>query len=117
MFSSQEQNKIVQLLGYGSKVIQAGSVIYDKVMNDRLHQVPPDGETLIRSYLAQIALIENQMNVAITRLTARKVDDLEMNLDELPMLRKERKKIVREIAYHIDIPIVAMGGPNVGLRS
>ncbi len=113
--TSQEQNKVIQLLGYGGKSIQAGSVIYDKVMNDRLNQLPPDTENLVRSYLAQISSIECIMNAAPTRLAAMSVDEIKMNLNELQMLRSERKKIAREIAQHIDIPYIGMGGVNVGV--
>jgi hypothetical protein len=116
MLTSTEQNKIVQLLGYGGKSIQAGSVIYDKVMNDRLHQLPPDTENLVRGYLVQVAAIELQMNAAITRLTAEKIDDITINRRELEDLRRERKRIAREIAQHIDIPYVgASGGNSIGL--
>jgi hypothetical protein len=114
-FTSAQMNKIVQLLGYGSKAIQAGSVIYDRVMNDRLHQLPPDGEALVISYLAQVSAIESQMNVAITRLTAEKVGDITVNKCELEDLRRERKRISREIAEHIDIPYIAKGGANVSV--
>lgn len=93
--TSSQQNKIVQLLGYGAKSIQAGSVIYDKVMNDRLHQLPPDAETLIVSYLAQVYAIEAQMNVAINRLSAEKVSDITMNRHELEDLRREKENRAR----------------------
>ena len=115
--SSQEQNKVIQLLGYGGTTIQAGSVIYNKVLNDRLHQLPPDTEVLIRSYLASITGIETQMTDAQPRLAASKVQDLEMNLRELQMLRAERKKIAREIAAHLDIPYQGVGGVNVGVSN
>ena len=113
--TAAEQNKVVQLLGYGAKSIQAGSVIYDKVMNDRLHQLPPDAEIMVRSYLTSIYTIEGQIAAAPARLAAKEVDGLKMNLQELEMLRKERKKIAREIAAVVDIPYVGVNGPNVGV--
>lgn len=113
--TSQEQNKVIQLLGYGGKSIQAGSVIYNKVMNDRLSQLPPDTEILVRSYLCSISAIETQMNAAPTRLAAKEVDGLKMNLEELQMLRSERKRIGREIAALLDIPYMGTGGPNIGV--
>lgn len=113
--TSQQQNKIVQLLGYGGKVLQAGSVIYDKVMNDRLHNLPPDTENEVVAYLAQVAVIETQMNQAPARLAAKEVQDLKMNLEELQMLRAERKRIAREISALVDIPYIASGGVNVGV--
>lgn len=117
MLSPAEQAKIIQLLGYGGKTIQAGSVIYNKILNDRMHQLPPDSETIIRGYLASVAVIEGQMTQAPARLAAASVDDVKMNLDELPMLRRERKRIGREIAAFLDIPYMGIGSANVGIRS
>lgn len=113
--TSQEQNKIVQLLGYGGKSIQAGSVIYDKVMNDRLHSLPPGTEELVRSYLGKVKIIEDRMDKAPARLAAREIGDIKTNLDELPMLRKERRKIAKEIAAHLDIPFVAVSSGSIGV--
>lgn len=113
--SSQEQNKVVQLLGYGGKIVQAGSVIYNKILNDRLSQLPVDTESLVRSYLTQIYALEAQMNAAPARLAAREVDGVKINLEELPMLRKERRKIAREIASVLDIPYQGPGGANVSV--
>lgn len=107
--------KIVQLLGYGAKSIQAGSVIYDKVMNDRLHNLPPESETLIVSYLTSVHAIECQMAQAPARLAAEKVSDITMNRRELEDLRRERKRIAREIAELVDIPYIGIGGVNVSV--
>lgn len=79
-------------------------MIYNKILNDRLTNVPTDSETLIRSYLTQITAIETQLNISIQRMTAEKVGDITVNLRESEQLRSERKKIAREIAAHIDIP-------------
>lgn len=114
-FTSAEQNKIVQLLGYGGKVLQSGSVIYDKILVDRLANVPTDEETLVRAYLTQITAIETQMNAAICRLTTIQIDDIKLNNDEISMLRKERRKIAKEIAQHVDIPFIGTNGTNVGV--
>lgn len=115
--TSQEQNKVVQLLGYGGKILQAGSVIYNKILNDRLHQLPPDTENLVRTYLGSISTIETQIAQAPARLAASKVQDLEMNHKELQMLRSERRKIAKELAAHLDIPYVGINGMNVGMRA
>lgn len=102
--TSSEQNKIVQLLGFAGKSLQAGSVVYDKIMQDRLQSLPADTETLVRGYLAQVTAIETQLNAAICRLTAKKVGDIETNPQEMSMLRSERKKIAREVAQHLALP-------------
>jgi hypothetical protein len=113
--SSAEQVKVVQLLGYGAKVVQAGSVIYDKVMNDRLASMLPEEETLTRQYLAQIAVLEGIINAAPARLAASAIDGLKMNHEEIGQLRSERRKQAKELATVLDIPYIMPGGRNVGL--
>lgn len=114
--SAAEQTKVVQLLGYAGKSIQAGSVVYDKVMNDRLHNLPPESEEIVRNYLGRIIKIEKIMEDAPLRLSTTKVDNLELNHRELEMLRAERKKISREIADLVDIPYQGRGA-CMGVRS
>lgn len=107
--TSPEKNKIVQLLGYGGKILQPGSVIFNKILNDRLDQLPVDTEDLVRSYyLCSIQKIETQVYSAPTRLMAKKVGDIDINNRELEQLRGERKKLIREMAQHLDIPYVGI---------
>jgi hypothetical protein len=115
--TTTEQNKIVQLLGYGGKIIQSGSVIYNQILNDRLQNLPTDTETVVRGFLTQVTTIETQMNAAPTRLIAKKVSDIELNNRELEDLRRERKRIAREIAVHLDIPYQGASSVNVGCVS
>ncbi len=84
-------------------------------MNDRLHQLQPGAEAIVIQDLTQIAAIECQMNVAITRLTAEKVSDITLNRRELEDLRRERKRIAREIADLVDIPYIGRGGNNISV--
>ena len=92
-------------------------MIYNKILNDRLQNLPQDEENLLRSYINQVYSIEEQMNCAPTRLTATAVGDIKLNNDELMMLRKERKKIAREIAAHVDIPYLGVNGSNISVQS
>ncbi len=117
MLTPAQQSKIVQILGYGAKSIQVGSVIYNKIMNDRLNRITPDGEVIVCAYLAQIAVIETQMNAAPARLAATKISDIEVNHRELNMLRAERRRIGREMADFLDIPFVARGGSQMAVCS
>jgi hypothetical protein len=112
----KEQSKVVQILGYGGKSIQVGSVIYDKIMNDRLAHLTPDGEELVREYIGKILRIEKHMDAAVCRLSASEVNDIKLNSDELPQLRSERRKIAREVANFLDIPFQMVGGVNVSVR-
>lgn len=112
----KEQSKIIQILGYGGKTIQVGSVIYNKILNDRLNRLPPDTEELARTYITKIERIECTMDAAICRLSATKVDNIELNPHELNQLRAERRRIAREVAQVLDIPYQMLGGVNVSVQ-
>lgn len=114
--SATVQTKVMQLLGYGGKTLQAGSVIYNKVLNDRLANLPNDVESLITDYLAQIAAIETQIRAAPSRLTALQIDDIKLNNTELEQLRRERKRLAREMAVLLDIPYQGTGA-SLGMVS
>ena len=114
--TSTQQNKIMQLLGYGGKILQVGSVIYNQILNDRLTDLPTDTENQTILFLASVAVLEAQMLQAPARLAASSVDDLKMNLAELEMLRSERRRIAKEMAAHLDIPYQGGGGSNVTVR-
>lgn len=114
--TSTEQNKIVQLLGFPGIILDPTSVAYDKIFADRLSKINADTESLVRGYLTQVATIETQMNAAPTRLISSQVGDIRINLEELEGLRKERRKVAREIATHLMLPFRAIGGSNVGVR-
>lgn len=111
--TSLQQNKIVQLLGYGGKTLQPGSVIYNKILNDRLQSLPVDAEELVLSYLESVQGIETQLLKAQKRLIAEKVGDIVLNKRELEDLRRERKRVSREMAVLLDIPYQGSDGVNV----
>lgn len=115
--TTAQQNKVVQLLGYGGKTLDPGSVIYDKVLADRLLNLNPDTEALAVAYLAQITVIETQLAQAPARVIAEKVGDITINKDEIARLRRERKVIAREVSALLDIPYIARGGANVSMVS
>ena len=102
--TSAQQNRIMYLLGYGGKILQAGSVIYNKILNDRLSNLPADTEAMVITLLASVTTLETQIAQAPCRLSAMKVGDIELNNTELEALRRERKRIAKEIAVHLDIP-------------
>lgn len=113
--TSTEQNQIVQLLGHPGIILDPTSVAYDKIFSDRLTTINADTETRVRGFLTQITAIETQMNAAPTRLISGQVGDIKINLEELEGLRRERKRIAREIASHLMLPYRGINGGNIGV--
>jgi hypothetical protein len=111
--SGAQKNKVLQLLGYPGGSIESGSVLYHKVLADRLANVPADTETLVVSILAGVATIETQMAAAPARFISEQVGDIKLNTAEIEKLRKERKLLAREIGQLLDIPMRGGGGISV----
>lgn len=107
--SAAQKNKILQLLGYPGKSIDVGSVLYDKVLSDRLEDLTTDTELLVVGMLDNIDAIETQMAKAPKRFIAEQVSDIKLNIHEIEKLRKERKLISRELGVLVDIPMLSSG--------
>jgi hypothetical protein len=115
--TTAQQNKCVQLLGYGGKTLDPTSVIYSKIIADRLVGLNADAEALVTSYLLKIQRIETQIDQAPTRFISSQVGDIKINQDEIHMLRSERRVLVKELSDLLDIPYIRSGGKNVALVS
>lgn len=113
--TTAQKAKIVQVLGYPGKILDSASVLYDKVLADRLLNVPADAEEITATYLTSIETIETQIAAAPARFIATKVGDIELNEREIEKLRKERKIIAKELGRLLDVPYVGGGGMMVGV--
>jgi hypothetical protein len=104
--TTAQKAKIIQVLGYPAKSLDPDSVLYDKVLSDRLEDIPSDSETLAVSYLTSIAAIETQILAAPARFIAEQVGDIKLNTAEIEKLRKERKTLAKELGALLDVPYI-----------
>ncbi len=111
--TSLEKTKIIQLLGYGAKTIQVGSVIFNKVLNDRLDNIPDDAETIVREYLAKIEKNEDQIASETARMGVIQIDDIKLTDSGALSVRGERKRWSKELALFLDIPMSGGGSGNM----
>lgn len=111
--TNAQKNKVLQLLGYPGKSLDVGSVLYDKVLSDRLDSLSADTESLVVSLLGNITTLETQISAAPARFIAEGVGDIKLNKEEIEKLRKERKIVAREIGVVLDIPMRSGGGVNI----
>lgn len=111
--SEAQKNKILQILGYPGRTIDATSVMYEKVLADRFLSLPTDTEALVTSLLTSITALETKIAAAPARFMAEQVGDIKLNTDEMAKLRKERRTVAREIGQLLDIPMRGGGGVSV----
>lgn len=110
--TAAQKSKVLQLLGYPGGSIDTASVLYDKILSDRLVVITADTESLVVDQLANILTLETQMSEAPARFIAEQVGDIRLNTNEIEKLRKERKMVSREIGRLLDIPFL---GGNSGI--
>lgn len=114
--TSQQKHKVIFYLGWSGQTIVAGSTQYNSVVNDRLtNNLNADIEKLVKTLLEKLEKYDAALEAAKCRLSAKSVDKIEMNPDEIRMLRSERKRCIRELSDHLDIPIVKSGGSMHGV--
>lgn len=112
--TAAQKTKVVQVLGYPAKVLDTGSVLYDKILSDRMENLTTETEGMAVDYLDAIAAIETQMGDAPTRFIAEQVGDIKLNTEEIGKLRKERKRLAIELGSFLDIPYKGSSS-NIGV--
>ena len=114
-FSSRQQHEIVRLLGWPGKTLLSSSTHYNNTVVSRLTNLNADIESEVTALLAKIAKIDAALESALCRLQAKKVDTIETNPDEIPMLKRERMRLLRELSDLLDIQIIKTGGGQVSV--
>lgn len=113
--SVAEKHKVVFYLGWSGLTLVSNSTQYNSVINDRLRNLNDEIERIVRGLIARLEAIDAKLDSALCRLTASEVQDIVLNKDEIPMLKKERKRLLRELSDHLDIPVTKSSGTNVGV--
>src|SRR3990172_12852179 len=90
-----QKHDVVMFLGWSGKSIVVGSTNYNSQVADRLNNLNADIELQVSNYLDKIASIDDKLEGASTRLAAKKVDEIELNPEEIRILRSERRRIAR----------------------
>ena len=113
--SPKQKARIVFYLGWSGLTIVAGSTQYNSVVNDRLSIDDTEIERIIKELLEKLEKYDTALEAARCRLAAKSIDKIQMNEDEIRWLRSERKRLIRELSDHLDIPIVKSGGSMHGV--
>lgn len=110
-----QKQSILMYLGYPAKSLLSDSTHFSSVVDSRLKNLSAEIETGVVSTLTRLAALETRLDSAACRLSAAKVDEIELNPKEIEGLRSERKRLIRILADYIDLPIRSKGGNMVGV--
>ena len=111
--TSEEQTKILFYLGYSGNTIVPDTTDYSNIITRNLVAISTATEEMARNLLVRLEKVDTALQNAICRLSAKRVDQIELNPDEIMMLRKERTSIAKELASLLDIPYTGKSGTNV----
>jgi hypothetical protein len=113
--SDKEKHKVIFYLGWSGQTIVSGSTQYNSVVYNRVSFANTEIERIIKGLLVRLEKTDTALEAALCRLTAKEVDGITLNEDEIVKLKAERKRYIRELSDHLDIPIMKSGGVNVGV--
>jgi hypothetical protein len=113
--TDQQKHRVVFLLGWSGLTLKTGSTQYNSVVNDRLTDLNTEIERIVIGLLERLEALDLKLDAASCRLSASEIQDIVLNPEEIRMLNKERKRLIRELSDHLDIPIEKSGGVNIGV--
>lgn len=113
--TDSQKHKVIYYLGWSGLTLVVGSTQYNTIVNNRLTDLNSHIELIVLGILERLESLDAKLAAAACRLSASEVQDIVLNPDEIRMLRSERKRLIRELSDHLDIPIEKSGGVNVGV--
>ena len=113
--SAVQKQKILLHLGWPSKSLISDSTHYSSQCVSRLTNLTADIESETQSMLTKIDSLDTKLEAASCRLSASKVDDIELNPREIEMLRAEKRRIVKMLSEYLDLPILSNNGKSINI--
>lgn len=103
-FTDIEKVKIVTDLCYPALATVPDSIHYTNWIDDRLTNLGTAIESCVRDLLKRLKDMDAKLEKAVCRVGVSRVDNVTFNKDEIMILRRERRRILNELAAMLDIP-------------
>lgn len=105
--SNRDKVKIVTDLGYPAKSVYPDSILYINWVDDRLTNLETEIEVCVRDLMRRLSDMDKKLEKAVCRAGISKVDNITFKSkdEELRALRSERRRILKELAMTLDIPL------------
>lgn len=113
--TAKQKNDVLFYLGYSGQTIIENSTDYITSVADRLSGVDANTETRTIRILSKLDGMDQRLEDAADRLPASQVSDIRLNVEEIPMLRKERRRLTQELGRLLDIKPQGGGGMMVDI--
>lgn len=118
--TDKQKHSVIFYLGWSGLTLVEDSTQFNSVVRDRLGTIakPLNAyiEQRVKDLLECLEDLDERLKEAQCRLSASQVDNITMNKDEIMMLKKERRRYIKELADHLDIPIVKSNSSVVSIR-
>lgn len=110
--SQTQKYNVLRYLGWPIRTIDPTSLSYSKIISDRLDQFPSDAEDILAGILTRLSNLDSQLAKQVVKANIKAIDDIQFFENGTFELRKERVKIIKELASLVDI---AMGPSCQGI--
>lgn len=107
-----QKYRILRYLGWPMRTVDPGSASYSSYIDQQLTSFPDDALPELDDVLSKLDDIETQRQVMITRTNVQQVDDITFFQDGSADLRRERARLVKELAAILDV--APYGGGSMG---
>jgi len=114
--TNKQKADVIFFLGWPAKTIITGSTDYNKITADRLENLNEIVEAQVEKLLDKLRANDERLESAQDRLSAKKVDDIELNGDELALLQRERSRLRKLLSDLLSIPVAGGSGVMFGVR-
>lgn len=96
--SATQKYETLMYLGYNSGCIIPNNAYYSNKVVDAFAALPEELEPKVIELLARLATLESQRTTALKRAGVKRIDDIELNGEEMSALRKEKHSVLMQLA-------------------
>lgn len=108
--TTEEKTKIVFYLGHSAKSIVSGSTHFDGILNKRLENLDQFIEAEAKRLIKNISDVREKLIASQDIMKAKQVGDIVINNEENRLLRRDMKRLCKELGAMLDITCKSGGG-------
>ncbi len=113
--SDKQKADVIFFLGWPGKTLVVDSTSYSRITAQKLENLGAGIESQVENLLDKLKKNDERLESASDRLAAKRVGDIELNEDELMILRNERNRLRKLLSQLIDIPLMGSSGVMFGV--